>query len=139
MAPRDRKARFEDIEAIAMGLPEAATRTTFGDRPAYAVRGKNFVSFREPRPDAIDPDTGERMTDVVIVWVPDESAKESLVQSDGPWFTTPHFDGYPAVLVRQRDLGALTRSELQEVITDGWAARAPKRLVSEYFTSRGVD
>ena len=37
------------------------------------------------------------------------------------------------------DLGALTRSELQEVITDGWAARAPKRLVSEYFTSRGVD
>lgn len=137
MAPRDRKARLEDVEAIAMALPEVATRATFGDLPAYAVRGRNFVSFREPRRDAVDPDTGELMTDVVIVWVPDESAKEALVQSAGPWFTTAHFTGYPAVLVRQRDLGALTLSELREVITDAWAARAPKRLVSEYFTSQG--
>ena len=136
MSPRARKARFEDIEAIAMALPEVATRTTWGDRPAYAVRGKNFVIFREPRPDALEPDTGERMTDVVVVTVPDESAKEALVKSDGPWFTTPHFDGYNAVLVRQRDLGAITRQELEEVITDGWAARAPKRLVRDYFEGR---
>ncbi len=116
-----------------MSLPEVATRTTWGDRPAYAVRGKNFVIFREPRPDAIDPDIGERMDDVVVIMTPDQSAKEALVQSGGPWFTTPHFDGYNAILVRQRDLGRTSRQELAEVVTDAWAARAPKRLAKEYF------
>jgi hypothetical protein len=133
MSPRSRKARVEDIEEIAMSLPEVATRTTWGDRPAYAVRGKNFVIFREPRPDAIDPDIGERMDDVVVIMTPDQSAKEALVQSGGPWFTTPHFDGYNAILVRQRDLGRTSRQELAEVVTDAWAARAPKRLAKEYF------
>lgn len=116
-----------------MSLPEVATRSTWGDRPAYAVRGKNFVIFREPRPDAIDADTGERMDDVVVVMTPDQSAKEALVQDDGPWFTTPHFNGYNAVLLRQRDLGDITRGELEEVITDAWAARAPKRLAREHL------
>lgn len=119
-----------------MALPEVATRTTWGHRPAYAVRGRNFLVFREPRPDALDPDSGERMDDVVVLMVPDESAKEALVQSGGPWFTTPHFDGYNAVLVRQRDLGSVTRDELAEVVTDAWAARAPKRLVKQYFEGR---
>ena len=136
MPPRAPKARVEDLAAIALALPEVATRTTWGDRPAYAVKGKNFVVFREPRPDALDPATGERMDDVVVITVPDESAKQALVQSDGPWFTTPHFNGYNAVLVRQRDLGAITRQELAEIVTDAWAARAPKRLVSEYFEGR---
>jgi hypothetical protein len=133
MSPRQRRARFSDIEEIAMSLPEVATRSTWGDRPAYAVRGKNFVIFREPRPDAIDADTGERMDDVVVVMTPDQSAKEALVQDDGPWFTTPHFNGYNAVLLRQRDLGDITRGELEEVITDAWAARAPKRLAREHL------
>jgi hypothetical protein len=133
MSPRQRRARFSDIEEIAMSLPEVATRSTWGDRPAYAVRGKNFVIFREPRPDAIDADTGERMDDVVVVMTPDQSAKEALVQDDGPWFTTPHFNGYNAVLLRQRDLDAITRGELEEVITDAWAARAPKRLAREHL------
>jgi hypothetical protein len=133
MSPRQRRARFSDIEEIAMSLPEVATRSTWGDRPAYAVRGKNFVIFREPRPDAIDADTGERMDDVVVVMTPDQSAKEALVQDDGPWFTTPHFNGYNAVLLRQRDLDAITRGALEEVITDAWAARAPKRLAREHL------
>lgn len=120
-----------------MALPEVAVRRTWGDRPAYAVKGKNFVVFREPRPDAIDPDTGGRMEDVVVITVPDESAKEALVQSNGPWFTTPHFTGYNAVLVRQRDLHTITRDELAEVVTDAWAARAPKRLAKDYFEGRG--
>jgi hypothetical protein len=133
MSPRARKARVEDIGEIAMSLPGVATRTTWGDRPAYAVRGKNFVVFREPRPDAIDAETGERMDDVVVIMTPDQSAKEALVQDDGPWFTTPHFNGYNAVLLRRRHVGEVTRRELEEVITDAWAARAPKRLAREYL------
>jgi hypothetical protein len=97
------------------------------------VRKKSFLHFREPRPDALDPDSGERMDDVIMFVVGDQSDKDALVASDGPWFTTPHFDGYNAILVRERDLGRLTRRELEEVITDAWAVRAPKRLVAEFF------
>jgi hypothetical protein len=133
MSPRSRKARVEDIEEIAMSLPEVATRTTWGNRPAYAVRGKNFLTFREPRPDAIDAHTGERMNDVMVIMTPDQSAKEALVQDDGPWFTTPHFEGYNAVLLRRGQIGEVTRRELEEVVVDAWASRAPRRLVKEYF------
>lgn len=107
--------------------------TAWGDRPAYTVRGRSFVHFREPRADAVDPDTGERMDDVVVVTVPDQGDKEALVAGDGPWFTTPHFDGYNAVLLRLRDVGGITRAELAEVITDAWSARAPRRLVKDHL------
>ena len=127
-----RKARLSDIGDIALALPEVEEATAWGDRPAYTVRGKSFVIFREPRPDALDPDTGERMDDVVIFRVADQSDKDALVAA-GPWFTTPHFDGYNAVLIRLRDLGRVTRKELEEVITDAWAARAPKRLAKQFF------
>ena len=65
--------------------------------------------------------------------VPDAGAKDALVQSDGPWFTTPHFDGYDAVLLRERDIGELTVAELREVITDAWLSRAPKRLAKAFL------
>ena len=128
-----RKAKLSDLGEIALGLPEVEAGTAWGDRPAYKVRGKSFLLFREPRPDAVDPDTGERMTDVIIFTVPDQADKDALVEADGPWFTTPHFNGYNAVLLRQRDLGRLTRAELAEVVTDAWATKAPRRLVAEYF------
>ena len=127
-----RKARLTDIGEIALGLPEVEEGTSWG-RPAYVVRKKSFVHFREPRPEAIDPVTGERMDDVIIISVADQNDKDALVASGGPWFTTPHFDGYNAILVRERDLGRLTRRELEEVITDAWAAKAPKRLVATFF------
>jgi hypothetical protein len=131
-----RKAKLSDIGEIALGLPEAEEGTAWADRPAYKVRGKSFLHFREPRPDAIDPDTGERMTDVIMFTVPDQADKDALVEADGPWFTTPHFNGYNAVLLRQRDLGRVSHTELVEVITDAWAARAPKRLVKEFFADQ---
>jgi hypothetical protein len=130
-----RKAKLSDLAEIALSLPEAAEGTSWGN-PAYVVRGKSFLHFREPRPDAVDAETGERMTDVIIFTVPDQADKDALVEADGPWFTTPHFNGYNAVLLRQRDLGKVTRAELAEVITDAWAARAPKRLVKEFFADR---
>ena len=127
-----RKAKLSDLAEIALSLPEAEEGTSWGN-PAYVVRKKSFLHFREPRPDAVDPETGERMQDVIMFVVADQSDKEALVEGDGPWFTTPHFDGYNAVLLRQRDLGRLTRAELAEVITDAWATKAPKKLVEEYF------
>jgi hypothetical protein len=127
-----RKARLADIAELSLALPGVEVGTSWGN-PAYTVKGKSFLHFREPRADAVDPDTGERMQDVIMFTVPDQSDKEALVEGDGPWFTTPHFDGYNAVLLRERDLGRLTRAELAEVITDAWAAKAPTKLVKEYF------
>lgn len=127
-----RKAKLSDLAEIALALPEVTEGTSWGN-PAYTVKGKSFLHFREPRPDAIDAETGERMQDVIMFAVADQDDKEALLASGGPWFTTPHFDGYNAVLLRQRDLGRLSRAELAEVITDAWATKAPKRLVAEYF------
>lgn len=127
-----RKAMLADIAEIALSLPEVEEGTSWGNS-AYVVRKKSFLHFREPRPDAVDPETGERMQDVIMFAVGDQDDKEALLGSGGPWFTTPHFDGYNAVLLRQRDLGRLTRAELAEVITDAWAAKAPKKLVAEHF------
>ena len=65
------------------------------------MHGKLFLCHRGRRPDAIDPDTGQRMEDVLMFRVADEGVKELLLLDDrGVFFTTPHFDGYPAVLVR---------------------------------------
>jgi hypothetical protein len=134
--PRRRRARVSDLGEIALSLPEVESTVSWGDRPSYAVRGKAFVIFREPRPDAVEPDTGERMDDVVVVSVADRDGKEALLGSGPPWFTTPHFDGYNAVLVRQRDIGLVSRDELEEVVTDAWLARAPKRLAKEFLEGR---
>jgi hypothetical protein len=126
-----RKARLADIGQIALSLPDVEVEGT--SKPAYRVHGKTFVFFREPRPDAIDPGTGARMEDVICFRVPDQSDKDALVEADGPFFTTPHFNGYNAVLLRARDIGRVTRKELEEIITDAWGARAPKRLVKQFF------
>jgi hypothetical protein len=88
-------------------------------------RGKSFGFFRTPRPDAVDPDTGERYPDVIMFWVTSEADKQALVQDQGsPFFTTPHFDGHPSALIRGSRIGELTVIELAEVIQDAWLARA---------------
>jgi hypothetical protein len=97
------------------------------------VAGKSFVFSRGPRGDAVDPDTGERMEDVLVFYVPDLGDKDALVEADGPFFTTPHWDGYKGVLLRERDIGRVTRRELEEVVTDAWLARAPRRLAKEFL------
>jgi hypothetical protein len=93
--------------------------------PIYQVGGKSFVFFRTPRPDAVDPDTGERYPDVIVFWVGSESDKQALVQDQGtPFFTTPHFDGHLSVLLRAGRIGELTHRELAEVVQDAWLSRA---------------
>ena len=103
-----------------MGLPQVESSTSGAGLPSYSVGGRAFVFFREPRKDALDPETGERMEDVIVFHVGDLADKEALVQADGPFFTTPHWNGYRAVLLRERHLGQLSRRELEEVITDAW-------------------
>ncbi len=128
-----RAASAADLRDIALSLPGVTEGMSWGDMPSYQVLGKAFVLFRPPRPDALDEQTGERLQDVILFRVPDRADKEALVQSAGPWFTTAHFDGYNAVLLRAAHLGELTREELTEVVVDAWLTRAPARLAREWL------
>lgn len=131
---RARKARITDVDEIALSLPEVVQSD--GDRPSYSVNGKDFIVRRGPRKDAIDPVSGEPLTDVIYFHCR-LSDKEAMVADEGsPWFTTPHFNGYPAVLLRESKIGELTRAELSEVITDAWLIRAPKRVSKRWLAER---
>src|SRR5215475_9862165 len=108
-----------------------------GDNPVYQVGGKSFIFFRNPRPDAFDPVTKERYDDVIVFWVGSEADKQALIQDDGtPFFTTPHFDGHPSVLIRASRLGEITRAELAEVIQDAWLSRASARRADTWLKGR---
>jgi len=125
MADRDRRARVEDVHELAMGMPHVTVEHGTGENPVYQVGRKSFVFFRNPRPDAIDPATGERYRDVIVFWVPSELDKEALVRDEtSPFFTTPHFDHHPSVLLRSSRIGEVTRRELAELIEDAWLSRA---------------
>ena len=125
MAARSRRARLADVHELAMRMPHVTVGHGSGANPIYQVGGKSFVFFRNPRPDAVDPVTGERYPDVIVFWVASDSDKHALIQDQAsPFFTTPHFDGHPSVLVRGSRIGELTVQELAEVIQDAWLARA---------------
>src|SRR5687768_8506470 len=107
------------------------------DNAVYQVGGKSFVFFRNPRPDAVDPVTGERYADVIVIWVESDEDKQALVQDPGsPFFTTPHFNGHPSVLVRASRLHELERNELKEIIQDAWLARASKRRSQQWLAEQ---
>jgi hypothetical protein len=125
---RSRPARIEDVHELALAMPHVTVYPGTKGRPVYQVGGKSFVFFRNPRPDAFDPDTGERYDDVIVFWVADEGDKLALVQDPStPFFTTPHFDGHPSVLLRGSRVGELTYDELAEVVQDAWLSRASAR------------
>lgn len=131
---RKRRATVEDVHRLAAAMPQVERSVGPIDNAKYAIRGKHFVIFRTPRPDAVDAQTGERLTDVIVVWVDSETDKLALVDDDStPFFTTPHFDGYNAVLVRASRIGELDYGELAEVIADAWLTRAPKRLAGQWL------
>ena len=114
--------------ALAEAMPHVTVVRPGTDHPVYQVGGTSFVFFRTPRPDATDPDTGERYPDVIVFWVGSEADKHALVQDPGsPFFTTPHFDGHPSVLLRASRVGELTLEELAEVVQDAWLAQASAR------------
>ena len=133
--PAPRRARVEDVHQTALALPHVTVESSRGG-PVYQVGGKSFVFFRGARPDAFDPETGERYTDVVVFWVEDEGAKEALVADPAtPYFTTPHFAGHPSVLLRTSLIGELTRDEVVELVQDAWLSRASARRAREWLAS----
>jgi hypothetical protein len=109
-------------------------------RLPYSVRGKLFCCHRSRRRDAIDPDTGERLDDMLMFRVADLGVKELLL-ADGRaiFFTTPHFDGYPAVLVRIPELARLDRDELGDLVAEAWLTRAPKRVAKAWLEQHRPD
>ena len=137
MAEGTARARVEDVHELASGMPHVTVEHGSTDNPVYQVGGKSFVYFRTPRPDAVDPDTGERYQDVIIFWVESEAEKEALVQDPStPFFTTPHFKGHSSVLLRASRLGELTREELSEVVADAWLSRASKRRAKDWLATQ---
>jgi hypothetical protein len=136
---RPRPATLRDIDEAALALPEVTRDPESGGRPSYAVHGKVFTFARGPRKDAYDPGTGEPYDDVLVFRCTAED-KEAMVADPGsPWFTTPHWNGYNAVLLLERDLGRLTADEVREVVTDAWLERAPRRLAKEWLADSATE
>ncbi|TVZ02842.1 hypothetical protein EAS64_20360 [Trebonia kvetii] len=134
MQEQERPGTVADVHALALAMPYVTTVEGSQGKPVYQVGGKSFIFFRNPRPDATDPVTGKRYDDVIVFWVGNEADKQSLIGEPGsPFFTTAHFDGHPSVLLRARDLPALTRTELAEVIQDAWLSRASARRAADWL------
>jgi hypothetical protein len=127
-----RPARVEDVHELAMAMPYVTVEYGPGGNPVYQVGRRSFIFFRNPRPDAFDPETGERYQDVIVFWVASEADKQALVQDEtSPFFTTPHFDGHLSALLRASRIGEITHRELAEVIQDAWLSRtSPTRAAA---------
>ena len=135
----DRPARVDDVHEIALGLPHVRVVPGGRGNPVYQVGGKSFIFFRTPRPDAVDPQSGARLPDVIVFWVESPDDKEALVQDPAtPFFTTPHFDGHDSVLVQASRLGEITRRELAELVQDAWLARASARRRAAWLATHGI-
>jgi hypothetical protein len=133
-------ATMADLDELAMAMPQTVKEVSDDGRPSYLVHGKMYCFHRSRRPDAVDAETGERMDDVLMFRVADLEEKE-VILSDGRrlFFTTPHFNGYPAVLLRIRDLGALDRDELRDVVAEAWLTRAQKRVAKAWLAEHAAD
>lgn len=130
---------MEDLDELALALPQVTKEVSDDGRPAYLVHGKMFCFHRRPRADAVDPETGERLDDVLMFRVDGLEEKELILADDrGVYFTTPHFRGYPAVLLRIRDLGRIDREELGDLVAGAWLTRAQKRLARAWLAEHGA-
>jgi hypothetical protein len=134
-----RPATVDDIHDIARSLPGVTLGGARGKLTptVYQVSRRTFLFFRNPRPDAVDPDTGERYTDVIVFWVDSELEKEAILADTSlPFFTTTHFDGHPSVLLRGSRVGELSRDELAGFVEDAWLSRAGPRAVARWMKDR---
>jgi hypothetical protein len=131
------RASTDDLLEVALAMP-GASQDPGSERATIRVGGRPFVLFRTPSPDAVDPDTGERWDDVVVIWVGSEADKQSLVLDETtPFFTTEHFDAHRSVLLRTSRIAELSRTELTEVVQAAWLARAGKRARAAWLAERG--
>jgi hypothetical protein len=128
-------ATWDDVRRFALALPDTSEFDRRG-QAFWRVRDKNFVWERPLRKSDLEA-LGKDAPDGPILGARVEHliAKEALIADNpGAFFTTPHFDGYPAVLIR---LGEIGLDELEEVVVEAWLARAPKRLARQYLDERG--
>ena len=126
-------AGWDDVRRIALALPETSERTSHGNA-SWRVRDKLFVWERPlRRADVLALGDGAPAGPILGARVEHLGAKDALLADDpGVYFTTPHFDGYRAILVRLDEIGL---DELEEVIVEAWLVQAPKRLAREYATA----
>ena len=123
-----------DLDELALAMPLTTKEVSEDGRPSYLVHGKMFCFHRSRRRDAVDPETGERLDDVLMFRVPDLDVKDLMLADDrGVFFTTPHFNGYPAVLMRIPDLARIDRDELHDVVAEAWLTRAQKRVAKTWL------
>ena len=135
-----RVATMADLDELALAMPETTKEVSEDGRPSYLVHGKMFCFHRSRRPDAVDPETGERLADVLMFRVEDAGVKElMLADPRGVFFTTPHFDGYPAVLMRIPQLAQLDRDELRDIVVEAWMTRAQKRVAKAWLAENEPD
>jgi hypothetical protein len=110
-------ATEKDVRRIALALPEVIEKLWFNS-PGYRVKDKGFLRIRSEAEGGL------------VVFVTDLDEKEALLASDPEkFFTTPHYDGYPTVLV---NLAAVDTDELTELIVDSWRHKAPKRVLKAH-------
>jgi hypothetical protein len=124
-------ATWDDVRRLALELPETSEEVS-RDLRHWRVKDKGFVWERPLRRADLEA-LGDAAPDGPILGARVEHlvAKEALLADDpSVFFTTPHFDGYPAVLVRLERIGL---EDLREVIVEAWLARAPKRLAEAYL------
>jgi hypothetical protein len=130
---------MDDLDELALALPQATKELSEDGRPSYRVHGKLFCIQRGRRPDAVD-EHGERLDDVLMFRVADLDVKELLLSdARGIYFTTPHFDGYAAVLVRIPDLARLDRDELEDLVAEAWLTRAQKRVARAWLAAQALE
>ena len=124
-------ATWKDVSKLALALPDAEEGTTYGGNRAWTVRKKLFVWERPLRKRDLE-ELGDTAPDGPILGARVEHliAKEAMLADEsGVFFTTSHFDGHPSVLIR---LPEIDLDLLEEVVTEAWLARAPKRLVRDF-------
>jgi hypothetical protein len=125
-------ATWEDVRRIATALPEVEESGSDEEKVSWRVRAKLFAWERPLRRSDLEA-LGDAAPNgpILAARVPDLGAKEAMLADDpGIYFTTPHFNGYPAVLVRLERIGV---PELEELLIEAWLNRAPKRLAKEYL------
>lgn len=125
-------AEWEDVRRIAMALPSVEESTSGYGHIQWRVKDKSFI-WERPLRKADYEALGSSAPDgpILGVRVADVGVKEALLAEDpAVYFTTPHFNGYPAILVR---LAEISVPELDELVTEAWLDRAPKRLAKEYL------
>ena len=125
-------ANWEDVGRIALSLPETTELSSGDGGPQWRVKDKGFAWERPLRKgDLAALGDAAPKGPILCVQVPDLGAKEALLaDGDSACFTTPHFNGYPAVLVRLDDIAV---PELEELLVEAWLSRAPKRLAAAYL------